>query len=141
MYASTRWTTRPGTGRSGCRHGREPTSSRGRPARGQGTYCGNVTPKSAWKGPFFVEPRQETVWKLRIGSITRSHEPAERANEYLFGAWRHRKARDRTRPATFQTVSGETVWKVSGTSQTPHHQSNRIMAIYTNASALAHRRS
>src|SRR5215218_9574134 len=50
----------------------------------------------------------ETVWKLRIGSITRSHEPAERANEHLFGAWRHRKARDRIRPATFQTVSPRT---------------------------------
>jgi hypothetical protein len=49
MYASTRWTTRPGTGRSGCRHGREPTGSRGRPARGQGTYCGNITPQSAWR--------------------------------------------------------------------------------------------
>src|SRR5215218_6742055 len=53
-------------------------------------------------------PLPETVWKPRIGSITRSHEPAERANEHLFGAWRHRKARDRIRPATFQTVSPRT---------------------------------
>src|SRR5215218_9886093 len=53
-------------------------------------------------------PLPETVWKPRIGSITRSHEPAKRANEHLFGAWRHRKARDRTRPATFRTVSPRT---------------------------------
>src|SRR5829696_1948899 len=68
--------------------------------------------QEAWRisqGGVFTGVRGETVWKLRIGSITGSHEPAERANEHLFGAWRHRKARDRTRPATFQTVSGNEI--------------------------------
>src|SRR5215212_2236028 len=56
----------------------------------------------------------ETVWKLRTSSISWSREPAQNGQkDTLFGASRYRQTRDPTRPATFQTVSRETVWKIA----------------------------
>src|SRR5215212_5559331 len=65
----------------------------------------------------------ETVWKLRTSSISWSREPAQNGQkDTLFGASRYRQTRDPTRPATFQTVSRETVWKILSTSQPSYHE-------------------
>src|SRR5215203_3005392 len=58
----------------------------------------------AYRG--FAKQSLETVWKLRLGSITGSYESAERGERAPFlGAWRYQKTRDPTRTATSQTVS------------------------------------
>jgi hypothetical protein len=55
-------------------------------------------------------PLPETVWKIRIGSITRSHESAENGQkDTILGAWRYQESHDPTRTATFQTVSPRTL--------------------------------